>query len=265
MKKKRDARVICFSNHKGGVGKTCSTCNVGAALASIGKKTLLIDLDPQANLSLSLGIKDVEYGVYNSLRESVPLDEITYCLLENFYICPSSLDLAGAEMELSSEAGRETILRELIDPIRDQYDYVLIDCPPSLGLLTLNALTAADEVFIPLQAQYLAVQGVDKLQAIINKIKSRLNRSLTVGGVIITCYDKRKVLNRDVAEIVKEFFEKELFQTKIRDNISLAEAPSMGQDIFRYSPKSRGAEDYRNLSQEMLERHSKEKRVLATV
>ena len=167
---------------------------------------------------------------------------------------PSTLDLSGAEIELSSEPGREYILKELIDNISDSYDFIIIDSPPSLGLLTINSFTAADEIIIPLQAQFLAMQGLAKLVEVVEKIKSRLNKTLKVGGVFITQYDGRKVLNRDVFETINEHFKSEIFKTKVRDNIALAEAPAQGMDIFRYSPKSNGAEDYLALSKEILKR-----------
>jgi chromosome partitioning protein len=173
--------------------------------------------------------------------------------LENgLAVIPSTLDLSGAEVEMSGEAGREYILRELIEPIRASYDYILIDSPPSLGLLTINALTASDEVFIPLQAQYLALQGLTKLIEVVDKIKRRLNKELKIGGVFITQYDKRKVLNRNVATTIETHFKDEVFKTRIRDNVALAEAPAQRVDIFRYSPKSYGAEDYLKLCKEIV-------------
>ena len=244
------SRVISISNHKGGVGKTTSAINIGAGLNRLGKKVLLIDLDPQANLSQSLGLIDQERTIYGAIRGEYKLEPIQ--VVKGLDIIPSTLDLSGAEVELSGEAGREYILRELIEPIRASYDFILIDSPPSLGLLTINAFTASDEVFIPLQAQYLALQGLTKLLEIIEKIKKRLNKELRVGGVIVTQYDNRKVLNRDVVATIQAHFKNEVFKTKVRDNIALAEAPSQGLDIFRYSPKSYGAEDYLSLSKEIV-------------
>jgi chromosome partitioning protein len=238
-------KVIAISNHKGGVGKTTSAINIGAGLSSMGKKVLLIDLDPQANLSQSLGIIEPERTIYGSLRGLHGLEPIS--LLEGLDLVPSTLDLSGAEIELSGEAGREFILKDLLEPIKRKYDYILIDSPPSLGLLTINAFTASDQIFIPLQAQYLALQGLTKLVEVIEKIKRRLNPDLKIGGVFITQYDSRKVLNRDVVEAIKGHFSKELFTTYIRDNVALAEAPAQGLDIFRYNPKSHGAEDYLSL------------------
>ena len=246
------SRVISISNHKGGVGKTTSAINIGAGLNKLGKKILLIDLDPQANLSQSLKISTPGSNIYTALRGDHPLQTIE--IYPGLDIVPSTLDLSGAEVEMSGEAGREYILRELIEPIRASYDYILIDSPPSLGLLTINAFTASDEVFIPLQAQYLALQGLTKLLEVIDKIKKRLNKELKVGGVFITQYDSRKVLNRDVVATIEAHFKDEVFKTRVRDNIALAEAPAQGVDIFRYNPKSYGAEDYLSLSKEILKR-----------
>lgn len=260
---KTKAKIICFSNHKGGVGKSCSTCNLGAGLARKGKNVLLIDVDPQSNLSLSLGVKDATKNIYQILIGNYSIKESILNIMGNLDLIAGSLDLAGAEIELSSEPGREMILKQSIEPILYDYDYILIDCPPSLGLLTTNALTTSDEIFIPLQAQYLAVQGIDKLGEIIDKIKNRLNRKLIIGGVLITQYDGRKVLNRDIANKVEEYYTDELFKTKIRDNVALAEAPISGKDIFRYNLKCKGAEDYEALCEEVLARHNEKE--LATV
>ena len=242
-------KIIALSNHKGGVGKTTSTINIGAGLNKLGKKVLLIDLDPQANLSQSLGLIDQERNIYGAIKGEYKPQPIE--IIKGLDVIPSTLDLSGAEVELSSEAGREYILRELIEPLRRSYDYILIDSPPSLGLLTINAFTASDEVLIPLQAQYLALQGMSKLIEIIEKIQKRLNKKLKIGGVFITQYDNRKVLNRDVAETIHKHFKNKIFLTVIRDNIALAEAPSQGLDIFRYQAKSYGAEDYLRLCKEI--------------
>ncbi len=245
-------KIIALSNHKGGVGKTTSTLNIGAGLASQGKKVLLIDLDPQANLTNSLEEIDSEKNVYVALRGECKFEPVE--ITKNLWLVPSTLDLSGAEVELSGEAGREFLLRDLIEPVKKKFDYILIDCPPSLGLLTINALTAADEVFIPLQTEFLALQGLTKLTEVVDKIKKRLNKKLAVGGVILTQYDVRKTLNRNVAEKVEEHFKQKVFGTKIRDNVALAEAPTSRKDIFRYSPKSAGAEDYGQLVKEIIKR-----------
>lgn len=246
------SKVISISNHKGGVGKTTSTINIGAGLVKLGKKVLLIDLDPQANLSQSLALIDQAINIYGAIRGEYKLQPIN--VIKGLDVIPSTLDLSGAEIELSGEAGREYILRELIEPLRTSYDYILIDSPPSLGLLTINSFTASDEVYIPLQAQYLALQGLSKLMEVVEKITKRLNKELKVGGVFITQYDNRKVLNRDVVETIEAHFKDKVFKSKIRDNVALAEAPAQGLDIYRYQPKSYGAEDYLALSKEILKR-----------
>ena len=246
------SKVISISNHKGGVGKTTSAINIGAGLNKLKKTVLLIDLDPQANLSQSLGIVEPDKTIYGALRGEYKLQPIE--IVKGLELVPSTLDLSGAEVEMSGEAGREYILKELIDPIRASFDYIIIDSPPSLGLLTINSFTASDEILIPLQAQYLALQGLTKLLEVVDKIKRRLNKGLKIGGVFITQYDNRKVLNRDVAQTIKAHFKDEVFKTKIRDNIALAEAPAQGVDIFRYNPKSYGAEDYLSLSKEIAKR-----------
>ena len=246
------SKVISISNHKGGVGKTTSAINIGAGLNKLGKKILLIDLDPQANLSQSLGIIEPGKTIYGAIRGDYKLQPIE--IVKGLDVIPSTLDLSGAEVEMSGEAGREYILKELIEPLRPSYDFIIIDSPPSLGLLTINAFTASDSILIPLQAQYLALQGLTKLLEVIDKIKRRLNKELKVGGVFITQYDGRKVLNRDVVATIEAHFKDEVFNTRIRDNIALAEAPAQGLDIFRYNPKSYGAEDYLSLSKEILKR-----------
>jgi len=243
------SKVIAVTNHKGGVGKTTSTINIGAGLAKLGKRVLLIDLDPQANLSQSLGIKDPTATIYGAIRGEHALQPVT--VLKRLDVIPSTLDLSGAEIELSSETGREYILRELLDTVKGSYDYVIIDSPPSLGLLTVNALTSADEILIPLQAQYLALQGLSKLLEIVDKIQKRLNKGLRIGGVFITQYDSRKILNRNVVETIESHFKETVFKTRIRDNVALAEAPTQGQDIFRYNPTSYGALDYLALCKEI--------------
>ena len=250
----KPGRVISIANNKGGVGKTTTVINLGAGLQKLNKRTLLIDLDPQANLSQSLRIINTrEANIYKSIRGEAPLDPVE--ILPGLDAIPSTLDLSGAEVELANEPGREYILKELIEPLRSHYSYILIDTPPSLGLLTINALTASQEVIIPLQAEYLATQGLTRLIEVAEKIRKRLNTGLRVGGVFITQYDGRKVLNRDVAEFIKTYFERDMFTTRIRDNIALAEAPAQGLDIFRYSPKSNGAEDYLALTREIMRRH----------
>lgn len=246
------AKIISLLNHKGGVGKTTSTINIGAGLAELGKRVLLIDLDPQANLSLSLGIPRQKYSIYEAVRGESEL--VPYEINDKFHVVTSNLDLSGAEMELINEAGREFILRELFEPVSDQYDFIIIDCPPSLGLLTLNALTSSHYVYIPLQTEFLALQGLTKIKQVIDKVRFRLNKKLQIGGVIATMYDHRKVLNRDVVETIKKYFGEKVFNTLIRDNVALAEAPAQRKDIFRYNKSSNGAKDYLSLCHEILQR-----------
>ncbi len=245
-------RIIALSNHKGGVGKTTSVVNIGAALNKLNKRILLVDMDPQANLTQSLGVENPENTIYEALKGENELDPIE--IQENFHLIASTLDLSGAEMELSNEAGREFLLAELLNPIKDNYDYILIDCPPSLGLLTINSLACADDLFIPLQPHYLAIKGLTKIIEVKEKVKKRINKKIEITGVFITLYDKRKVLHRDVVETINTYFDSKVFNARIRDNISLAEAPSVGLDIFRYCPTCYGSIDYMLLSKEILKR-----------
>jgi chromosome partitioning protein len=245
-------KIFSLLNHKGGVGKTTSAINIGAGLVELGKKALLIDLDPQANLTLSLGATRPAQTIYEAIRGESELLPVP--VKENLDVVVSTLDLSGAEMELINEAGREFILRELFAPLREEYDYIIIDCPPSLGLLTLNALTSSDFVIIPLQTEFLALQGLAKIKQVIQKVKLRLNKNLHIGGVIATMYDGRKVLNRDVVETIRKYFGELVFETMIRDTVALAEAPSQRKDIFEYNRNSAGAEDYLNLCKEILAR-----------
>lgn len=244
--------IITLSNHKGGVGKTTSSINIGAGLNKLGKRVLLIDFDPQANLSQSLGIIDAEFTIYGAMRGFYKITPFT--ILPGLDIVPSTIDLSGAEVEMIGEPGREYILKETIEPIRNKYDFIIIDSPPSLGLLTVNCFTASNKVLIPLQAQFLALQGLVELVEVIKKIQIKLNTTLSLGGVFITQYDNRKILNKNVSETIVDHFKDEVFKTKIRDNIALAEAPSKALDIFRYNSKSYGAIDYLALAKEIIKR-----------
>jgi chromosome partitioning protein len=249
------AIVISLLNHKGGVGKTTSAINIGAAMVELNKKVMLIDLDPQANLTLSLGIPRQKNSIYEAMRGESEL--VPYQVKEGMDVIISTLDLSGVELELINEAGREFILRELLAPMQEEYDYIIIDCPPSLGLLTLNALTSSRYVLIPLQTEFLALQGLAKIKQIIDKVKFRLNKQLDIVGVIATMYDGRKILNRDVVETIKKYFGEKVFNTMIRDNVALAEAPAQRKDIFEYNRNSPGADDYLSLSREIIGRTEK--------
>lgn len=255
------AIIISLLNHKGGVGKTTSAINIGAGLVELGKRVLLIDLDPQANLTLSLGVPRQKYTIYEALRGEAELHPFT--VKPNMDVVISTLDLSGAEMELVNEAGREFIMRELFVAVADRYDYIIIDCPPSLGLLTLNALTSSRYVMIPLQTEFLALQGLAKIKQVIDKVRMRLNRNLEIGGVIPTMYNHKLVLNRDVVDTIHKYFGEKVFKTYIRDNVALAEAPAQRKDIFAYQPKSNGATDYLELCKEIITRTTKETAVEA--
>lgn len=247
-------KIFSFVNHKGGVGKTTTTLNLGRSLNRFySKRVLLIDLDAQANLSSSLGL-DTEDGntIYEALSGKIklPIKNIE----PNFDIVVSSLDLSAVEMELSSAISRETLLQRLLAPVRENYDYILIDCPPSIGLLTINALTASSDIVIVLQSEYLALKGMVKLLQAIDKVKEFINPKLNLTGVLLTQFDERLNLNREVEHTMINHFKDKLFNTKIRKNIALAEAPSMNQTIFEYNPNSNGAKDYKAFTEELINR-----------
>lgn len=248
-------KIIALSNHKGGVGKTTSCINIGAGLNQLKKRVLIIDLDPQANLSLSLGVINAQNNIYGALLEEYEIKPLS--IAKGFDLIPATIDLAGFEKQTASEPAREFYLKEIIDTVKSQYDYILIDCPPALGLLTLNAFTASDEIIIPLQSEFLAMHGLSELLKVIKKITKRLNPNLVLGGIFLTQFDTRKSLNKHVLQNIQESFPNELFKTKIRDNVALADAPSYQLDIFRYNPKSNGAEDYTQLAKEIIKRHKK--------
>ncbi len=246
-------KIIAVLNHKGGVGKTTTTINLAAALQQKKKRVLAIDMDGQANLTESFGLSiEEEQTVYGAMKGKYPLPLVETA--GGVPVVPSCLDLSAAEAELINEPGRELILSGLIAKSLDhrKFDYILIDCPPSLGLLTLNALTAADYLIIPVQAQFLAMRGMAKIMNVIATVQERLNPKLAIGGIVITQFDKRKTLNKSVAELVKDSFCDKVFKTVIRDNVSLAEAPIKGKNIFEYSKNSNGAKDYMALAQEVL-------------
>ncbi len=245
------AKIYCFSNHKGGTGKSTTCLNVGAGLANQGNKVLLIDLDPQTNLTVMLGIYDrPKVTLYELLLENEKIEKSIIKISEKLHLVPSSLDLSGAEIEISQQKQRDQLIKKMISPLESRYDYILIDAPPSMSLLTLNGLVAAQKVFIPVQSEFLALNGLAKFIEIIEKIK-KLNKELEIGGVIATRYDHRKVLNRGVVDKIRELFGDKFMKTVIRENIALAESVAGGMDIFTYSPKSNGAEDYNLLVNEI--------------
>jgi chromosome partitioning protein len=257
-------RRIAVLNQKGGVGKTTTTVNLAAALAAEGHRTLVLDLDPQAHATLHLGLLPGRSGpsLYEVLTQNVPLAKVRREIAPNLSLVGSHIDLAGAELELLGTVGREVILRDHLDAEPDLYDFVLMDCPPSLSVLTLNALCAAREVLIPLQAHFLALHGLSKLLETINLVSKRVNRDLKVAGVLLCLYDAGTRLGGEVVDDLAQFFDRKknanapwadarLFQTRIRRNIRLAECPSFGQSIFQYAPGSRGAEDYASLATEI--------------
>jgi chromosome partitioning protein len=248
-------RIISISNHKGGVGKTTSVVNIGAGLAKHGRKVLLIDLDPQANLTNSYGLSESEKHIYDAHSNGNGLEP--FHIRENIDIIPASSNLAIAEIELKSKDNDENSIARLINPLKSQYDYIIIDCPPSLGLLTLNAFAASDEVIIPIQPHYLAIKGLAKIIEVVNNIKVNVNRRVEISGVFVTMFDKRKILHKDVLDTIIMYFDDRVFKTKVRTNIALAEAPAVGQDIFQYDPGSNGAYDYSRIVQEVIDMESK--------
>ena len=257
-------RTIAVMNQKGGVGKTTTAVNLSAGLARAGRKVCLIDLDPQAHASLHLGLDPLpdQPSVYDMLCGNAKLADVRRPVVEGLWVVGSTLDLAGAELELAGQPGREMILRQKLREDTETFDYLLIDCPPSLGLLTINALVAVTEVFIPLQPHFLALHGLSKLLETIELVATRLNEKLHLTGVVLCMYDNATRLAAEVGADVEGFFQGKserpacwshatVFQTRIRRNIRLAEAPSYGQSIFQYAPGSNGADDYHALAQEV--------------
>ena len=249
-------KVISFVNQKGGVAKTTSCVNIGASLADQGKTVLLIDLDAQGSLSTSTGLREIgadELTTYEVLK-GADIKEATRTLSEGLSVLPTDIRLSGAEIELSSVPGREFLLREALSEFESVFDYVLIDCPPSLGVLTLIALTASDGVIVPVKADYLALKGMSQLVDVINVVKRRMNPGLEIAGVIATFYNSRRNLDQQIVEQIETFFPGKLFETKISQNTALAEAPSQGKNIFEYDSRSKGAQQYRTLAEELIER-----------
>jgi chromosome partitioning protein len=254
--KKRLGRIIAFTNQKGGVGKSTTAVNVSAYLSSYGYRTLLIDLDPQSNSTSGLGINpmDVKESIYDILiHDREPNEIIMDTSYKNLRLLPSSIQLAGAEVELVSSLKREFRLREAVSKIEKDYDFILIDCPPALGLLTINALTAAKEVIIPIQCEYYALEGLGQLLNTIDLVRKNLNDTLKIKGAIMTMYDPRIKLAEQVIEEVKNHFSEKVYKTVIPRNVRLSEAPSYGKPIIEYDPDCKGAEAYSNFTKEVIE------------
>ena len=253
------SRIIAIANHKGGVGKTTSVGSIGSILSEMGKRTLLIDLDAQANLTTSFLTEEPEETIYNALRGETALPVIP--LRENLSIVASTLDMAGVELDLSSRISREFILHKLIKPVAEEYDYILLDCPPSLGLVTINALVAARELFIPLTAEALPSRGLAKITNIVRMVQENLNEAITLNGVIITRWEGTN-LSKMVEAQLRETFGDTIFKTKIRKNVAIAEAPLYAKDVVTYAPDSNGARDYRALTEEILAQEENSSKVV---
>lgn len=256
-KNTKATRVIAIINQKGGVGKSTTAVNLAAALSELKKKVLLIDFDPQGNSTSGFGIEkeELEACVYDALLNDVPLEELIQDTpSKRVFVVPATIQLAGAEIELVSAMARETRLKELIAPIKDEFDFIFIDCPPSLGLLTINALAAADSVLIPIQCEYYALEGVTKLLESMRMVKSRINKQLDTYGVLLTMFDSRTSLSNQVADEVRAYFGDDTFKTVIPRTVKLSEAPSFGLPIIEYAPTNKGAIAYMNLAKEVIKR-----------
>ncbi len=249
------SRIIALVNQKGGVGKSTTAVNLGAALAVQGRKVLVVDCDPQGNTTTGFGIEkhSLNRDVYNVLMQEATIDDVMQRTeLENLQLVPATINLAGAEIELVSALSRETRLRQAVVPVASRFDFVLIDCPPSLGLLTINALTGAEEIIIPVQAEYYALEGLSQLTAVVRRVREALNPTLHVSGVLVTMFDGRTRLAMEVLDELEKYFPEQMFKTQIPRNIRLSEAPSYGKPVILFDVKSRGAQAYLALARELL-------------
>jgi chromosome partitioning protein len=255
-------KIIAVANQKGGVGKTTTTVNLCTILAKKGKKVLLIDADPQGNASSGLGVeKEVENSTYDVLVNDIQVEEtLQKTMIKNLKVCPSNMSLAGAEVELVSMMSREQRLKEKLEVIKEDFDYIFIDCPPSLGLITLNSFTASDSVLIPVQCEYFALEGLGQLLNTVNLVKKHLNKNLQIEGALLTMYDIRTNLSNQVVKEVKKYFNNKVYKTVIPRNVRLSEAPSYGLPITEYDPKSKGAKSYIKLAKEFLAMNEEEKK-----
>ena len=253
-------KIISVANQKGGVGKTTTTVNLATILAKKGKKVLLIDADPQGNATSGLGLdKDLEPSTYDVLVNDTELEEaMQKTIIKNLKVCPANMNLAGAEVELVSMMSREQRLKEKVDIIREKFDYILIDCPPSLGLVTLNSFTASNSVLIPVQCEYFALEGLGQLLNTINLVKKHLNKEIKIEGALLTMYDIRTNLSNQVVKEVKKYFENKVYKTVIPRNVRLSEAPSYGMPITEYDPRSKGAKSYMKFAKEFLKNNEEE-------
>ena len=254
---KGETKIISIINQKGGVGKTTTAVNLSAAIAELGYKVLLVDLDPQGNTTSGFGVqkRELDQCIYDVLLEDVDINEVLIKgIRENLDLVPATINLAGAEVELVTELSRESRLKDALTGVADGYDYVFIDCPPSLGLLTINGLVAAHSLLIPIQSEFYALEGVTKLLESMELVKNRLNKGLDIFGVLITMYDGRTTLAKQVAKDVREFFKEKTFNTIIPRTVKLSEAPSYGEPIISYDPEGRGSQAYKNLAKEVIER-----------
>ncbi|HEX3583235.1 MAG TPA: ParA family protein [Thermoanaerobaculia bacterium] len=249
-------KIISLANQKGGVGKTTTAINLGASLAACERKVLLVDLDPQANATSGVGHpKNEERSMYPVLVDEMPIhDIIVGTELPTLYLAPSSVDLVGAEVELRDAIGREHYLRKALEPIQGEYDYILIDSPPSLGLLTINGLTAANSVVVPMQCEYFALEGISQLMTTVDRVRDAVNPGLEIEGIVLTMFDERMNLSRQVAEEVRNHFGEKVYESVIPRNVRLGEAPSFGKPIILYDIRSRGSEAYINLAKEFIRR-----------
>ena len=250
-------KIISFSNQKGGVGKTTTCVNMAAYLAQAGKKVLLVDLDPHGNATTGLGFSKgaLKKSVYNVIIEDEAVkDNVLETELEGLFLLPANIDLAGAEVDLVYKKNSDKVLRAALTPVKDAFDYILIDCPPSLGLLTINALTAADSAIIPIQSEYYALEGLSQLMNTISLVRQHLNKSLKVEGVVLTMYDGRSLISKQIAAEIKKYFSKKLYEIVIPRNIRLSEAPSHGKPILLHDPKCMGARAYAALTEEFLKK-----------
>jgi chromosome partitioning protein len=252
-------RIISIANQKGGVGKTTTAINLAGSLAALEKKVLIVDADPQANAGSGIGIdtRQIRSTIYDCLIDGKePSEAMISCAIDNLFVIPSNIDLVGAEIEMLDRQEREKILKVVLEKIRDQFDYILIDCSPSLGLLTVNALTASDSIIIPVQCEYFALEGLGKLLNTIKIIQNNLNKELVIEGFLLTMYDARVRLSNQVADEVNKHFQQMVFKTIIQRNVKLSEAPSFGQPAILYDAESRGTVNYLSLAKEIIEKHS---------